>query len=936
MLNGIYIGIDLETTGVDYKKDKIIEIGLIKLRDHEIIDEYSVLVNPGVKLPLKVKNLTGINDGMLSNAPNINEVLPDVIEFIGEYPIISHNIGFDKSFLEEAILSYDMKSAGLLNETYDTFELARIIIPDAVDYKLSTLCKAFDIKTDVSHRALSDAKASIYLALALIKEIEKIELLLLPDLINLLKQASSPWYKVFKQAYKAAAENEFGKKIDLNSERSEIFVRTPAAEYDYVKENNDVQPTKYIISTEELEHYFSTNGTLSQHIDNYEYRLPQLEMAKAVTDILNEGGYLLAEAGTGTGKSIAYLLPSAIWTVKNKQKAVVSTHTINLQEQLYKKDIPLLQSMGLDFKAVLLKGRNHYICLQKWYSVRDSYMNLNTVQNLTEREAAFYARIAIWLSSTLTGDCSELNIITQEYDLWRRICSASETCLGDKCKFAKDKCFVNRIKRVADKADIIVVNHSLVFADIKAENKVLPNYDLLIIDEAHNLEDAAALNLGVRIARFDAVKWLNNLNNILLRISKQQPTFEQEDNAQKIKKIKVLSRKASDNIDVLFEAVLELMNKNLQNSDKSFTSFRITSDSRLELQSTATKAVNSINELCELLNQLISEAQLKENMIKELILIFKKGLSTAKGIAYTFYNNEAIVCWVEKKNMSSELEDVSLYAVPVEVDKMLYDYLYLQKEKMIFTSATLTIDSKFDYFMDRVGLGLVEPQRLKKIKLDSPFEYDKQSLLFVVNDLELPESDSEYREGVCDLLKDLVMQTNGRTLVLFTSHKMLKEVYYALKPEVESKGILLLGHAIDGGRNRLVEEFINIDKSVLFGASSFWEGVDIPGVSLSCVVLVKLPFWSPKIPIVEARHEALKKQGKNPFQHFTLPEAIIKFKQGVGRLIRKDSDYGVVIVLDKRIIEKEYGINFLRSLPIKNHMKGDKIKMLDTVKRWFA
>ncbi|MCD5407150.1 MAG: DEAD/DEAH box helicase [Desulfotomaculum sp.] len=938
-MQGTYIGLDLETTGLDSRVDKIIEVGLVKLVDGVITDSYHSLVNPGLKLPVKVKRLTGINDQMLATAPEIATILPAVIDFMADYPLIGHQVDFDQEFLAAALLRAAVGRARA-NILYDTVDLARIVLPAATNHKLATLCQICALDLEAPHRALEDARRAVLLAMDLVKHLAGFEALLLADLTQLLAAANSPWHLVMEELKQNALQNAFKRKITTRTG----LRAPPVVPFNHDASEPDDQELKPVAESEIIA-IFSDQGLLSQSIDRYEQRLPQLTMAKAVNQTLNSGGYLMAEAGTGTGKSIAYLLPAVMWAKKNKQRVVISTHTINLQEQLCDKDVPLLQSLpGMAFKVALVKGRNHYLCLRRWYTARDP-KELNAAKTIDKvpRTAAFHARILVWLTLTATGERSELNIHRQDFDLWSAICAESESCLGTRCSFFHRMCFVNRARRAAEQADIIIVNHSLVFSDIKAGNKVLPPYKVLVVDEAHHLENAATYHLGTSITRFDLIRWLGNVVKIITRLTKLPPAGDNKYWSERLVSVKKSLQQVQQAADVFWQRITDFVNTHVAVGTSNRRTVRIKpgfdlSGMQIEIENFVQRINVLSGQLQQITNDLDGQMLDEEGKLtKEIALIFEKGLSLAADIAYTCdCSNQAVVNWLDAETTASGSEAISIHAVPVEIGAMLHQQLYENKNSVILTSATLTVDKNFDYFMERSGLNLASSDQLKTLQVESPFKYEEQSLLFVLNDLPSPVGrlTEDYLQQLATALGELVVTTAGRTLVLFTAHAVLREVYQRLKPVLEAQDILLLGHAIDGGRTRLVEEFKSSARAVLLGSGSFWEGLDIPGPALSCVVLVKLPFWPPSIPVIEARHEALVEQNKDGFRHFSLPEAVIKFKQGFGRLIRNSYDCGVVVVLDRRVVEKQYGRQFLRSLPISTYMQGSKTKMLDTIKRW--
>lgn len=924
------MALDLETTGTDPQKDKIIEVGMVKLVDGVETASYHSLVNPGMRLPVKVKRLTGITDEMLLEAPGIEEILPEVIEFIGDNPLLGHNVQFDRNFISAAM---GRSLANPINNViYDTVELARIVLPNAANHRLETLCKLCAVDLPVKHRALEDARGAAFLAVELVHRLSMFEIPLLLDLITLLEKSHSPWFTVIQQVGQRKAKEFSNRRIATIT-----GLRPPKEELVFQYRNRQGEDGFQPVDENEVSSYLGQDGLLSKVIKNYEYRPQQLAMARAVTRSLNNGHYLLSEAGTGTGKSMAYLLPSVLWAKKNRQKVVLSTHTINLQEQLCHKDVPLLQSLsGMNFKACLVKGRSNFLCLRRWYAALGD-------KNINSKEAGFYARILVWLTLTDTGDRSELNFYGDDFELWKNVCAESDGCLGKKCRYFRRMCFVNRLKRRAEQADIIIANHSLVFSDIAVESRVLPAYKVLVIDEAHHLEDAATKHLGTEVNRAGVARWLTRVSKITARLAELPAPGEQGQWLENMAGLKELQYKVREAAEIFFAGISHFLAAKKQNPEQTRCTVRLKKGTDFSsMQVEIENLVQRINSLSEHLQK--TAAEIEGQMIdgesevaREAALVAEAGLVLAADISFTCdCNSDITVHWIEGEVNEEGAGHISIHAVPVKVGELLHSTLYSEKNCVIFTSATLTVDGSFDHFIERSGLNLLKPDKLKTLRVDSPFAYDRQSLLYVLNDLPAPGTvpEEEYLQSLAEVIGEIAAVSGGRTLVLFTAHKVLKKVYYCLKPQLEEQDILLLGHDIDGGRTRLVEEFKESERAVLFGAASFWEGLDIPGRALSCVVLVKLPFWPPNVPVVEARLEALAKENKDGFRHFSLPEAVIKFKQGFGRLIRTGYDRGAVIILDKRIVNKRYGQKFLNSLPVSSHMRGNKIKMLNNIKNW--
>lgn len=659
ILNGVFIGLDLETTGVDPKIDKIIEIGMVKIVDGEIADTYHTLVNPGIRLPLKIKRLTGITDEMLADAPKIDTVLTEVISFINNYPVIGHNVDFDCAFL----LSVINKDLNFIQQSYDTVELARIVLPDAPNHRLHTLCELCNINTDIAHRALEDARGAALLAVELVRRLSVLNIKTLEKLASLLQISQSPWGSIVQKicfekfTHGGSADNP-SKLINFNGNINRTNINN----------SNNKQP----VDVGEVIKYLDENGLISNVLERYEFRPQQLDMAKAVTNAMNSGEFLLAEAGTGTGKSMAYLLPAVLWSLKNKQRVVISTHTINLQEQLWNKDVPLLQSMeGMIFTATLVKGKNNYICLRRWD------MAMDTKNNITPREAGFYARLLVWLSITHTGDRSEINISWQDADIWSNICADSDGCVGTRCKHHQRLCFNGLARRKAEQSNIIIANHSLVFSDIQSGNKVLPQYSVLIIDEAHHLENAATDHLGVTFTRSGLSRWLGEINRITSRLHTTAPMGDPIQWKEYITNIKNAQHRVRESADVFYNIIGEF----IKNNDKSKSDRDQTEKTRrntlrikpgcdlthmsIEIENLTQRIAVLSNHLQQLAANMDDITEQESDLAGEVINIAEAGLALAVDIAYVCDSNNIVnVHWIDGEIKDGDLLQISITAAP--------------------------------------------------------------------------------------------------------------------------------------------------------------------------------------------------------------------------------------------------------------------------------
>jgi len=922
---------DLETTGLDPKFDKIIEIGLVSLEKGVVTEKYHSLVNPGVKLKLNIKRLTGLDDADLVNAPLIEDIMPQILDFIGEDPIAGHNVQFDMSFLAFA------RGLPITNHSYDTLELARLLVPFASSYRLESLCQELNIELVTSHRALDDALATAYLLEKLFSMIHYMEMDVLMQVTKLLLDAGSNWYSVFNDVLKSRLKSIPEQKISTRA----YWLREDNSKNSLSLKEINTSSDKKALELDEIRAAFAPEGAFANVLPNYEYRSQQEMMACAVTEALNDKRYLLMEAGTGVGKSMAYLVPAVLWSIRNHEKVLIATNTINLQEQLWYKDIPVLERVISEpFQVALAKGRQNYICLRRWFIALENRRQPS--------EAAFYARVLVWLTKTDSGDRSELNLTGFEEELWLGICGDAEGCTGSRCPYLKD-CWVQKARKKAEGANLIITNHSLLFTDVKSDNRVLPEYGPLIIDEAHHLEEAATLQLGRHFSQSMFNHWLNVVGKTLARLIDRIPPEDWIVWSASIKKAQETRLEAVESMRAFYKLLEDAMEFSLLGDDgeQSRATVRLPSNSPKygEVLVAGGECIKIIQRLAE---DLIACARLMDawsiteeawaGYHHELMQVINSGMSMVEDFEFILSaREEGFVYWVDIEfSLRWRARYYNLMAAPIDIGSMLYERFFSSKNTVIMTSATITVNGSFDYFIERNGLSYLPKEKLVTANFDSPFLYDRQALLCINADLPIQGEVKEnvYLDNLANTIYKLVEVIGGRTLVLFTSHKALRYVYRILKTKLESIGICLLGHGLDGSRSRLLEEFKKDSRTVLFGAFSFWEGVDIPGDALSCVIIVKLPFMSPAVPVIAARLEDLANREKDGFRLLSLPQAVIRFKQGFGRLIRSCSDRGVVVILDRRILNKSYGRQFLNSLPVKKHIRGSLDVIIKKILEW--
>lgn len=698
---------------------------------------------------------------------------------------------------------------------------------------------------------------------------------------------------------------------------------------------------------------FEENGLFHKAMETYERRPQQITMTQGVTRAFSDGEFLIAEAGTGTGKSLSYLVPAILWAVENDQRVVVSTNTKNLQEQLFFKDIPfLLKTLRTDFRVTLLKGRSNYICLDRWQQAMAQPDDRLSVE---EREAALL--LVPWTKETATGDISEHSgfSLSTHYSLWQKINADGGAC--QRC-MVSEECFVNRAREAATQSHLIIINHALLFSDIAADNAVLQEYKHLVIDEAHNFEKVAVQHLTVEVNGWRARTLLRKVYSRDGIETGALATLKWRAERSPMKQVwkdalAAGTRLAIDGVleiervlETFFGTVNEAAIRAATDSGVGYTvKCRYLHESVLAGQLAAAAGPltqrflhlrDALGRLGETLNEIPASWMADRDELISTLSTTLEGCKRIEEDVTTLVKaeDENTVFWVEASRQGSVLS-CTLIGAPLDVADRLFESLFSRMRTVILTSATLAVGTKFTYMVDRLGLRPIGVPRLKALRIGSPFSYQKQALVCVPATFPSPKS-AEFQQAVNELIQGLVLAAGRNTLVLFTSYGMLNRAYTELKGPLEKMGVLLLAQGISGTRSLILDRFRQARGAVLLGTDSFWEGIDLPGDALQVVVLVKLPFAVPSDPVIQAQIERIDRAGRNSFMEFLVPEAVIKFRQGFGRLIRSTEDHGAVVVLDQRVIGTAYGKLFLDSLPTGHQVYRTADDLIEGVTRWFS
>jgi DNA polymerase-3 subunit epsilon/ATP-dependent DNA helicase DinG len=925
------VAVDIETTGLNPDEDLIIEIGAVKFNGHRVEDTWETLVNPRRSIPSFISQLTGISNAMVRNAPLLSAVMADFIAFAGNAPVVGHNVSFDLTFLQRA--------GSLKNNTpIDTYEMAAVLMPTASRYNLSALAQQLGVLLPATHRALDDAKATHGVFLALIEKAKQLPINLLAEIVRMGEPldwgANWPFQQVLRQRVKepVQAKKGFG------------GLHGPLFERPVVDEGPEVGPTSAgeTLDVDDVAAVLDLGGKFADYFEAYEYRPQQVDMLRSVATALTKSQHLMVEAGTGTGKSLAYLIPAAYWALKNGTRVVISTNTINLQDQLINKDIPDLRvALGMPIRAAVLKGRSNYLCPRRLATMRR-----RGPENVHEMRVL--GKVLVWLLESRTGDRTEINLnLTVDRMVWSRLSAEDEGCRLEVClKRTGGRCPFYRAKMAAENAHLLVVNHALLLADTATGNRVLPPFDYLIVDEAHHLESATTNALSFRVRALDITRLIREMGGVKSGVLGRfvdlcADLLEPAQMAaltQLVQKAADLSFRFDNQMNGVYQALEAFLVE--QRDGRPLGTYpqqeRILPATRtlpiwIDVEIAWELANATLESLLAILKELRTpmreladlDNEEAEDMWGSIGNIYSRLEEIQKNLhGLTMDPDLNMIYWVE---LHPKYLEVTLNAAPLHIGRLMEKYLWYQKESVILTSATLTTNEGFDYLKQRLN-----GEDADELVVGSPFDYETSALVYIATDIPEPSNYNGHQRAVEMAISEVAKASGGRMLALFTSYAQLQRTSKNVAPILAQEDIQVYEQGEGASENMLLETFRETERAVLLGTRAFWEGVDVPGEALSVLAIVKLPFDVPSDPIIASRAETFE----DPFYQYALPEAILRFRQGFGRLIRTQTDRGVVVVLDKRVLTKKYGRLFIESLPRCTFKQGPLMDLPKLTERW--
>jgi len=917
-MRGDLVALDLESTGLDIETSAIIEIGAVRFRDGVILDEFTTMVDPECELPAETTFITGIQESDLRGAPSIQRARPLLERFIGDAPIVAHKADFDVDFLRK-------KGFNGSNLVLDTLEIAPVILPTLSGYGLSNLALHLGVELGNMHRALDDARVTALVYQRLWEEALKLPRALYQSVLKAIRPpfqwSLQPYFAALAEA---AADDSRPLTRFSRDTPSDKASTTPAAQ----------EPAAWA-------DFFADDGPLAQIIPHYQSRPQQVRLAQAVDDAFHKQQHWLIEAGTGSGKTLAYLIPALRFAQAHAARVVISTYTLPLQSQLLEHDLPQAQQalkLSSDISVTVVKGRANYLCPRRLDIMRQrQHGSADTLRTL--------AKILVWLQSSTSGDRSELSLRQGEHSAWPQFSAEDDDCSMSHCEaIMQGVCPFHKARKQAEAAQILIVNHALLVADAFSSAQVLPPYEYLIVDEAHQLEEAATQGLQIRLDENTINQSLAEIGGLkggllaeLLAVLRQHGTEKQVARLESWSgdiqlAIQTVQSQLHSYFQALGEAVRDLDRDGsgqlrLNNKLRTSSSMSTAATRWTPLNESLLVVVESLQSLVEAFNTLKAKIPALEAYIISLSGVAQRLAQAQQALArFSAAPDKNQVYWLTSGRFS---DYPAVNAAPLNIGVSMQQAFWQSKKSVVLTSATLQTNQGFDFIRERLGA-----DSAYEMEIGSPFDYKRSTLIYIPRDMPEPMGASKHnhQKALERAIIDLASALDGRIMVLFTSYTHLRETAAAIAPRLTLGNIGLFEQGGGTSREAMLEEFRQTPRAVLMGARSFWQGIDLPGDDLIGLAIVRLPFAVPTDPVFAARSETYA----DPFHAYAAADAILRFRQGFGRLIRSQQDRGVMTIFDSRIINKDYGQSFLDALPDCTLQIGSLGQMANAAKQWMV
>lgn len=896
--NQIYAVVDLETTGTDPAIDRIIQFGCVLIQDGKIISRFATDINPNQAISKQIQQLTGISNSRVQKAPYFEDVALTIYNLLADTVFVAHNIYFDYSFLTQELIRCGTPKLKILG--IDTVELAQIFLPTERSFRLSDLSESLGLIHDNPHQADSDAQVTAELLLLIEAKMRRLPLITMEAIDRLSQQTGMHTSIYIHRIYEEMKQDIQPLQKDQHVVSGIALRKKEVPLYEEKLYGNPVFPHK----KKSKEKMFA---------EKIGYRSEQSRMMNLVYEhfTTDENKNLFIEAATGTGKTLGYLFPlSYLATPENP--VIISTVSIVLQNQLIKKDIPLAnQICPKPLQSVIIKSHRHYIDLQRFKA---------TLKNpLQQKQYALYQMgVLVWLVETETGDLDELQLTNFNHVFWRDVAHRGIDFISDQDSLYQED-FVRYLYKKVRQSNVLIVNHAFLAQETLREVPLLPKSSYLIIDEAHHLPEIAG---KITNRQFNYVSF-KKLARLYLEedqlFDQVDQIFEAEMQEQRLLRIysKALNDLIEEFSDLFYELNQLFITENKQNLGPFLLTKALFDHLSLDGETSIQKIEILLTEMQEIQNGLkqsiveqVEKYSASQRIIFVSLLQFFERIETIYE-CFDIYVNEWQPRWI--KEYSATPQGHGILAInDLEASILPETTWYDRYQRILYTGGTLKFGNDKKYLPNKLGLSEV----LFKT-LPDPYDYEANARLYIPKEaVAISQTNgAEFAAYIASVIQELAQQQDRSILVLFTSHEILASVYYRLHPQFLNAGRDLLAQGISGSREKILKRFSHSKNSILLGADSFWEGVDLPGEALSILIVTRLPFENPKRPFVKARYDYLEEKGIQAFSHEALPKAALRLRQALGRLIRSDSDKGALLVLDRRLVTAKYGKRMLKALP---------------------